>query len=705
MDVAQLKEHAARVEQGLDQLRQLHSKVGARLSEINQLDPANHPAEASSHESLLVHTQLSFLESFVNAALTQLSSVESGLSGAMDALAAAPTPPPANSSAAAETDRQPQVRRPSYRLVHRSSIPPSVYEGPARRRLSRDELSNVFGHLQPWELTPYRQRLGTRLFTQSAASYTNPVIDCEDDKARRMSAAMPLAVAQEVDWCLGTWNALVEGHASGRAAIAAKQKRRKREGGEETAAAAAASSRQTDDSGKSAGDGTLEVLSFESVTLDNSIRIPSPPPGSALPPAPTAPIHLPALKTVDNIPSDCRSARVGRQWRTPAVTTLIVGTYLDPSWFHEMDGLKAWVGGCEAIEVLDLKHIYFAATADLLSALPADGKSLAALHTLRGVSMDEVDTDRSGVDRLREVMVARGAKRSIRELKITVRDMNDDHDTVVWSESAARFIEAVAAPEVGWEEVFALTDDGTYGRIDAELLSLSSRSGTASAQKLIGSFAKTAGTVTYGVDFAKVDPDDDDDETTPAAIRDDAFAAAHTLELQHKALASNANIQRAVEIASNMPSLARIVVSHWWGETLTAPLGQLWRFLEGLQTARVTRGRGERSLSYLGLSLSANTPIHHDGSPCLWDQDTTKLPPIEEVHVDVDVGDKLADDQLETFYNRVMDMGHKSTQIKMTFGSPRRVEQPFLAQLVGTGLCKVSMLVRTLSVERRTPDT
>ncbi|CEM10260.1 unnamed protein product [Vitrella brassicaformis CCMP3155] len=712
MDTAQLKNQAARVEQALQELVQLHSQVGAHLSKIKQLDPA----EASSHESLLVPTQLSLLESYVKAAVTQLSSVESGLSGAVDALTAAPTPPSANSSAAAETDQQPQARRPSYRLVKESGCPPELEE-PARRPLSCDELLNVSGHLQPWELTRYRRPLGTRLFTQSAANYANLVIDCEDDKARRMWAAMPLAVAQRwgqratnireikhrrpvgrENWCRGTWVALVEGHASGRAAIAAKQKR-KSEGGEGTAVAAAA--RQADGSGQSADDGTLEVLSFEAVKLDDSIHIPHPPPSSDLPPAPTSRIHLPALKTVNNIPSDCMSARVGRQWRTPGVTTLIVGTGLDLSWYdeEEMEGLKAWVSGCEAIEMLDLKHIYFGTAAGLLSALPANGKSLAALHTLRGVSMDEdvwVNTDSSGIDRLREVMVARGAKRSVREVKITVRAMHDDDDTVVWSGSAARLIEAVAAPEVAWEEVFALNDDGTSGRIDAELLSLSRRTGTPAAQKLIGGFAKTAGTVTYSGRH----------ETIPAAIRDDAFAAAHILRLAGGALA---NKKRAVQVASGMPSLSHIDAS------AIAPVREVWQFLEGLQTARESRGWAERSLSSVGLSLSAHTLTftdpHDRDHPCLWHRDTTKLPPIEEVHVDV--RSTVADDQFEAFYSSMVAAvisftsklkGHKRTQIKMTFGSRRRVEQPFLAQLAGAGL-KVSMLVDTLSVERRTPDT
>ncbi|CEM31862.1 unnamed protein product [Vitrella brassicaformis CCMP3155] len=686
MDVAQLKEQAARVEQGLDQLRQLHSKVGARLSKINQLDPANHPAEASSHESLLVHTQLSFLESYVNAAVTQLSSVESGLSGAVDALAAAPTPPPANSSAAAGTDQQPQARRSSYRLVHRSSIPPSVYEGPARRRLSRDELSNVFGHLQPWELTHYRRPLGTRLFNQSAANYTNPVIDCEDDKARRMWAAMPLAVAQRLGqratnireikhrypedcecWCLGTWVALVEGHASGRAAIAAKKKR-EREGGEGTAAAAAG---QADGSGQSADDGTLE--------------------------------------TVDNIPLECISARADRQWRTPAVTTLIVGTDLDLSSYdeEEWDGLEAWVGGCDAIEVLDLKRIYFTTTEGLLSALPADGKSLAALRTLRGVSMDEavwMETDKVGIDRLREVMVARGVKRSVRELKITVRRMPSRDGAVTWSESAARLIEAVAAPEVVWEEVFAPTDDSTSGRIDAELLSLSSSTGTLPAQKLIVDYAKTAGTVTYSGCH----------ETTPNAITDDAFAAAHTLRLVGDALADSDKKNRAVDIASKMPNLARIEAPHRLGETLTAPVREVWRFLERLQTARESRGRAEKSLSYVGLTLPPGAlaiSTDNPASPCLWDPDIHQLPPIAEVCVDV-LG-MVADDRLEAFYNGVMATvvsftsklkGHTKSTVQLCPGMMDDFRQRFLVKglNINAGPYQLSIFRRTLLVERRT---
>ncbi|CEM17751.1 unnamed protein product [Vitrella brassicaformis CCMP3155] len=567
MNVSQLKEQAAGVEQGLDQLLQLQSEVGACLSQIKQVDPANHPAEESSPESLQVHVQLSLAAAHVDSAVTQLSSVKSGLSGAVDALTATATPPAATSSAAANADGQSQARRPSYRLIHQSGNPPPVNkEGPARLRLSRDELASVFGHLQPWELTRHRRRLGTPLFHQSAANYTHLVIDCEDETARHMWETMPLDVAHkwgqratnvreikhrypkwQESWCRGTWVAVVEGHARGRAAIARK-KRREREGGEGTAAAAPGQGDQPAD------EGTLEVLSFEAVELDDSIDIPNPPPSSDLLPAPAAPIHLSALTTVDNIPREFLRARVGRQWRTPAVKSLITRDMASDLRSRVVSGLRAWLA--EAIEELDLKGWDADMTADGLSVLPADGKSLAALRTLRGVRMDW--SRPADIDRLREVMVARGVSRSIRELEIDMGwRMPSTNEYWERLQRVARLIDAIAHPEAVKKGVFALSNDGTCGQISAELLSRSS-TGPAAAQKLINEYAKVAHTVVYS----------GGDEAVPAAITDDSFPAASTLLLFGGALANEAKKKRSVEIASHMPSLSCI-------ETRGAPASAL----------------------------------------------------------------------------------------------------------------------------------
>ncbi|CEM00956.1 unnamed protein product [Vitrella brassicaformis CCMP3155] len=101
--------------------------------------------------------------------------------------AAAPAAKPTKAAAAG----------PSYCLVSKSGRKPSVNHEPACRRLSREELANVFAYLQPWELARLRRHLGKALFHQSAANYTHLVIDCEDETARQMWAAMPLATAHK----------------------------------------------------------------------------------------------------------------------------------------------------------------------------------------------------------------------------------------------------------------------------------------------------------------------------------------------------------------------------------------------------------------------------------------------------------------------------------------------------------------------------
>ncbi|CEL96801.1 unnamed protein product [Vitrella brassicaformis CCMP3155] len=524
MDVHQVREGTRAVEEGLRHLQELNTALGAVRSHFEQAQPPGLSGQAPSAGSFELHVQRALVSSHIATAQSQLTRTHEDVSRVVDALkpilAAAPNP-------ATQDDAEASVASgPSYRLIHRSGNPPPVNnQGQARRRLSRDELANVFGHLQPLELTRYRRPLGTPLFHQSAANYTNLVIDCEDGTARRMWAAMPLAVAlrwgkratnvREIKhrwpamrdgWCRGTWVALVEGHAIGRGAIADK-KRREREGGEGAAAAAAG---RDDDGGRSADEGTLEVLSFERVVLDRTIRISDPPPSSALPPAPAAPVHLPALKTVDKIRRECLAARVGRQWRTPAVKTLIPHNF----GASEVQGARAWLGDCDSIGVLNLAD----ETAGVLSVLPADGKTLKSLRTLRGVRMYWGRP--ADIDRLREVLVARGVSRSIRELEIGMGWMPSTDETVECSQNVARLIDAIAHPEAVEEGVFKLNDDGTCGRIDAELLSRSS-SGSPAAGKLISEHAKRAGTVVYS----------GGDEAHPAAITDDTFPAAHTLKL------------------------------------------------------------------------------------------------------------------------------------------------------------------------------
>jgi len=299
------------------------------------------------------------------------------------------------------------------------------------------------------------------------------------------------------------------------------------------------------------------------------------------------------------------------------------------------------------------------------------------------------------------VLVARGVRQSIRELEIDMRWMLSIGWTVERCQSVAQLIDAVADPEAVKKGVFKLSNDGTRGRIDAELLSLSS-SGPAAAEKLIRDFAKKAGSVTYS----------GEDEAHPAAITDDTFPAAHTLRLLGDALDDEAKMERAVEIASHMPSLSCVKIGDH--QELDAPATEVWRFLERLQAALVSRGK-ERSLSVeMYLSPSAFVePVHTERSPCLWGRGSNdNLPPVEEVTITVLGG--VQDDHYETFYSNVMATitsftdelkGHKKTCVGLLNCHLRTdFQRRFMAQQAGLNLSggpyKLSLDGQGLCVER-----
>ncbi|CEM00957.1 unnamed protein product [Vitrella brassicaformis CCMP3155] len=219
---------------------------------------------------------------------------------------------------------------------------PTVWLARACRRLSREELANVFAHLQPWELARLRRHLGKALFHQSAANYTHLVIDCKDETARQMWAAMPLATAHKwgqrmthlnrlrvrapfdrPGWGLGHLVAVTEGHADGRAALAAKQQQQQHQSAEREASGGVAISTQSGD------DGTLEELSFESVLI---LPTPPPTPGPLLAPSPIKTISFPALTTVTAVPREVARIRTGRSWLTPNLSTL---TFEREALFHQ----------------------------------------------------------------------------------------------------------------------------------------------------------------------------------------------------------------------------------------------------------------------------------------------------------------------------------------------------------------------------------
>ncbi|CEM08903.1 unnamed protein product [Vitrella brassicaformis CCMP3155] len=710
MDVNQVLTNAQAVLDSLLYQQTIQDEIIECLSHLLDEDPASIAAQVSSPAAWLLHYQLGPMALQSDAVTTQLEQWAASLTSAVDALTS--TTEAAAALGSTHTEAQVAVGPgPSYRLIHRSGNPPAD-EDLARRRLSRDELANIFGHLHPWELTPLWRRLGTPLFYQSAANYTQVVMDCEDDTARRMWETMPLAVAHkwgkrstnireirircpeytddivvapDTQWCRGTWTSLIEGHAIGRAAIAAK-KRIERAGGEGAAAAS-----DDDGHGQLADGGTLEKLSFEVVQLDDSVATPDPLPSSDLPPAPTAPIHLPALTTIDSIPSDdCLSARVGRQWHTRAVKTLTIRGSIGE---EEVGGARSWLADCVGVEVLDINAWIEGVPAGMLSALPADGQSLSALHTLRCLT---VKYDRpADVDRLREMMVARGASRSIRQLKIDVGVFLSNTDEN-WErlQKAAQLVDAVAQPDA-----FIACDSGRHGVIAVELLSRRG-SGTRTMQGIMDEFTKTAGKVSYS----------GHDEAHPVAITDDTFPAAHTLQLRQHALVNEAKKKRAVEIASNMPSLSCI-------ETEDALFVEVLDFLELLQTALVSQGRGRTLTLRMHLPAAALiAPLQNLESPCLWGRGgSNALPAIQNFRILID-GD-VDDGDADTFYKHVMATvtsfndeleGHQRTTVERL---NTQFQQRFLAEQASLNLSggpyKLSLNTRngSMCVERRDAST
>ncbi|CEM05781.1 unnamed protein product [Vitrella brassicaformis CCMP3155] len=191
----------------------------------------------------------------LSAASTHASVAESSVRGTMDALTRAaasfPHQPPndiaassavAPAAAEASSEAAPNAESSvvegkvlSFRLVCKSGRPPPN-NGPARFRLSRDELAGVFGFYQPWELARVAPTIGKTLVGWAAQQYTHLTIDGSDKGGvRRLWERLPLEVAyrwgqraanlthlhviyacwEASYWCRGIWVAILEGNAVG----------------------------------------------------------------------------------------------------------------------------------------------------------------------------------------------------------------------------------------------------------------------------------------------------------------------------------------------------------------------------------------------------------------------------------------------------------------------------------------------------------
>ncbi|CEL96796.1 unnamed protein product [Vitrella brassicaformis CCMP3155] len=108
-----------------------------------------------------VAAQLGSIAPLLSTLTTRLQQGGPTLTSAVVVDAPTSTTEAAAATGAAHTEPRAPVNTggPSFRRIHTTGNPPpvNVNQGPARRRLSRDELANVFGHLQPWELTRHRR--------------------------------------------------------------------------------------------------------------------------------------------------------------------------------------------------------------------------------------------------------------------------------------------------------------------------------------------------------------------------------------------------------------------------------------------------------------------------------------------------------------------------------------------------------------------
>ncbi|CEL98541.1 unnamed protein product [Vitrella brassicaformis CCMP3155] len=724
MDVSQFVANAQAVKDSLVHLQPIQDRIIARLSRLLEQDAASIAAQASSPEAWVLNHQLGSMASLLNALTTQLEQGEPGLAGAVDALT--PTTEAAAAAGPQHTEAlAPAVAGPSYRLIHKSGNAP-IHQTPARIRLSRDELSEVFGHLQPWELTRHRRPLGTPLFHQSAANYTNLVIDCENDTARRMWETMPLAVAhrwgkraanvreikhrypEDCDcWCRGTWVAVVEGHAFGRAAIADK-KRQERKGGEGAAAAAAG---RDDDRSQSADEGTLEVLSFEEFRLFflYSIRIPHPPPSSEPLPAPSAPVHLPALTTVVGLSVEFAPLRIGRSWCTPNLTSLAIDR-----GFVSTEAVKPWISGCESLEEIDLGGIEEDGEGEeLVEVLRvlSPSNSLSSLRSLKPVKVWQARAHH--IDRLRDTLVGRGVNRTLCHMGMDILpgdDMRNDDGTRIRIEKVADLAGAVMHPDaLASPQSFLDTD--YQCSIAAELVSWGCTHRRPLVRAIVGHLAAHLGQVVYsgGEETAQ--------EGTAAAatcaagasgITDGTFPEADTLELESSALATPEKQERAADIAACMRKLTTVLA-----RTSPAEPDAIVPFLRALQS-HYARTKTDRTLTLDLRSIPSATLTTAGARNGLeLGRHAAHLPAIEKVtfHITGDVTDA----DFDAFYGNVMAVvasstklrGHKETSVTF-FGHTtvgRKVACRFRAQHSLTGLCSNQFDVEcdrfVLQVKRR----
>ncbi|CEL96805.1 unnamed protein product [Vitrella brassicaformis CCMP3155] len=676
MEFNKVKEEARRIEQRLRALQSVQTKISAQLMRVEELNAKHLTSEASSRSALAVHMQLAPLSTVIDNTVTQLGFFEPGLSSAVEALAATARRPkrrlrrPApDDDEELEAQAEPAVVQ-SYRLIYESGRRP-IKNGPARFRLSREELSLVFGHMHPWDLTPLWPSIGSHILNQAAAQYTHLTIDSSDRQSRRMWQKMPLSVAHKwgqrathlsslktrypprrPKWCRGTWVALVEGHAIGRAAIVDKRSH-------ERAEKASHGVSMHHDGDESADKGTLEALSFEAVGLAANVRPPRFVSPSYPLPALSAPTILPALKTVTGLPSKCAAVRVGRQWRTPHLRALTITS--------DVEELKpaagaSWIDGCRSLEVLEYQDDGYGGidqerctgelSVEMLSAVPPDGQPLANLRHLSFINMMSATAQQ--IDRLRETLVARGVRRSLKELRVEGRlNLENDSESRELAEAIGTLGEDTCHPET-YSKPLAVSLQSSSERgvhISADLL-FWARTQSRWVKRYVEEYARCAGDVQY----------DGEDEIVPEGaeaaavtrVSDETFRCANTFHFKSSSGMSSEKIKRAAEIASHLTRLKFVeLVGH-------SDLNAQRNFLKHLNATSVRMGRPP-VLKNVHSRVSAGDLANEQPEGLFWTDKA--MPSIEWAQISVHDGLDEEDD-FDTFYTNLCAMMSSTTQLK-----------------------------------------
>ncbi|CEM24735.1 unnamed protein product [Vitrella brassicaformis CCMP3155] len=632
---SQLGDGAKSLESSIADLNGFLAEVGGIASQMQQLQPSQITSEASLRAARDVGEQMTLMASHTAAVTTQLALQRIPLARAVAALTASTADEPhqgqhpeqeaSDAAAAAQTQEEPSVRGPSYRLVFRSGKKP-INEPPA---LARELQGCILGSLQPWELARLRPAIGRRIFHQAAQQYTHLTMDSDDDEARGMWERMSCDMA----------------HSSGAASSSATVK-----DGIESAAPPLR---------HPPSHATLQVLRFDMLEYGIGTREWHP-----LGPPPTAPVHLPALTTVIDVQPDHAPARVGRNWHTPNVRVLTFqGTYSEADKF---EGARQWIGDGTQLEKLEYNSRGNESYNDeFLSGVP-EGKSLSGLRSLGRVSVTCEDThgwwEPADMRQFRNLLVRRGCVQCIREMhfNLALDWIEDSAEQRQMVDKAAELTDTVMHPDAISRQLIPEAPCGGFGTISLQLLAWSRAHRSPTAEKLVTDYAMGVSTVIFDDSSsprADAAPDEEQDEDErqvyrPYPVTPATFPQANKLTLPQSSLPRE-DIGRAVEVATSMPRLEHIDASS---------SGVAVGFLQAFHAAAPDRAIGTVTLQLPLKDLSSKRCTFDE-----WGKSRNMLPAIERITLSV-VGNTQDGSKLERLHANVVALMQQTSHVK---GAPR----------------------------------